>query len=138
MSTEDRLAELTTTAGGLQTSVVELTRGLRSTRRRTLFIAVSVLLDLALTVTLATVLSGQADTNRRVRQSLAQNYVTAQQQAQTRVKVLCPLYTLLLASVNDPARATVMTAAQRAQVAVAVQVVRNGYTALGCLPPLPG
>jgi hypothetical protein len=138
MTTDDRIDRLTTTATNLQTSVNTLTRRMRVTRRRTVWIAFSVLLDFALTIALATVLSGQADTNRRVRESLAQNYTTAQQQAQTRIKVLCPLYTILLASATDPARAVAMTPAQRAQLAVSVKVVRSGYTALGCLPPMPG
>lgn len=141
----DRLEELSATAAELELAVDTLNRGLadvgkqaRANRRRTVLTAVGLLLDVALTIALATVLSGQAETNQRVRESLAQNYITSQQQAQTRVKVLCPLYTVLLASVSDPNRATAMTPAQRAQVAAAVQVVRDGYTALGCLPALPG
>jgi hypothetical protein len=138
MSTDDRIEALTATAASLQASVDTLAQRLRTTRRRTVITAIGLLLDVALTIALATVLSGQADTNRRVRESLAQNYITAQQQAATRIKVLCPLYTVLLASSADPARLAAMTPAQRAQLAASVKVIRDGYTTLGCLPPLPG
>lgn len=55
-------------------------------------------------------------------------YVTQQQQSQTRTRVLCPLYSLLLASF-DPAQAQALTPAQRS----AYQVIHDGYTTLGCV-----
>lgn len=137
MTTDDRLEALTQTGRGLQAAVETLTKRMRSTRRRTAVTAIGLLLDVGLTIALATVLSGQADTNRQLRQSVAQNYITQQEQQATRVRVLCPLYTVLLASATDPNRATAMTPAQHAQVAAAIQVVRDGYAALGCLPALP-
>lgn len=79
---------------------------------------------------------GQHQTNRRLADSLRQNYVTAQQQAQTRVAVLCPLYEVLLASV-DPAKRAQLPPEQQAKYDAAVLVIRRGYTTLGCQPPLP-
>jgi hypothetical protein len=93
-------------------------------------------LDIALTITMAFVVAGLVHTNRAVQQSLAQNYVTTQQQAQTRVRVLCPLYTLLLASV-DPAKRTALPPTQRLVYDHTVQVIKDGYLTLGCTPALP-
>lgn len=93
-------------------------------------------LDIALTITMAFVVAGLVHTNRAVQRSLAQNYVTTQQQADTRVRVLCPLYTLLLASV-DPAKRGTLPAAQRLVYDHTVQVIKDGYNTLGCTPALP-
>lgn len=78
----------------------------------------------------------QVQTNHRLQDSLKQNYVTAQQQAETRVRVLCPLYTILLAAVQNPASPTPGTPEQRARVAKAAETIRKGYTTLGCTPAL--
>lgn len=78
----------------------------------------------------------QVQTNHRLQESLHQNYVTAQQQAETRVRVLCPLYTVLLAAATDPTPRTPGTPEQQARVARAVQTIQDGYKTLGC-PPLP-
>lgn len=94
-------------------------------------------LDIALTVTMTLVVIGLVHTNHSVQQSLAQNYVTASQQAQTRVRVLCPLYEVLLAASAVPPPPSQATAASRDQYAKAVKTIRDGYTTLGCQPPLP-
>ena len=127
MSTDDRLDALTASARDLKASVDDLARRQRSNR-------ISIAITMLLLFGMGAVLIGQIDTNDRVRKSLAQDYVTAQQQAQTRVKVLCPLYTLLLAVASDPVRLAALPASQRARADVAIQVIRGGYTALGCKP----
>jgi len=130
MGTDDRLDRLTATAAGLQSSVDTLAKRLRANRR-------GVALAIAVVIVLGAVVIDQVVINRRVRESLAQNYVTAQQQVATRTKVLCPLYTALLAA-TATAPADPMTPAQKAQHDAAVKIVRDGYIALGCLPPLSG
>lgn len=137
MGTDDRLDALAETGRNLEKSVDKLTRGLRSNRRRTIILAVSLVLDLAITITLATVLSGQADTNRRIRESLAQNYITETEQQATRLKVLCPVWTFLLALPASPKPAAPTTPAQQAQLAAGALAFRDGYITLGCLPKLP-
>lgn len=94
-------------------------------------------LDIALTITMAFVVVGLVRTNDAVRESLAQDYVTAQQQAQTRVQVLCPLYEVLLAAVANPSPEAQATPAAKAQFDLAVKTIRDGYGTLGCVPPLP-
>lgn len=104
----------------------------RRSQRRT---RIAIGFDVLLTVVVATILNSQADTNRRIQESLRQNYITQAQQAQTRVRVLCPLYEVLLGVASDPARSTGMTEAQQARSAAAVKVIEEGYATLGC-PPL--
>lgn len=72
-----------------------------------------------------------------VQDSLHQSYVTTQQQQATRVRVLCPLYSLLLASVSDPTPRAPGTPAQQAQFEKAVATIKTGYATLGCTPALP-
>lgn len=61
-------------------------------------------------------------------------YVTQKEQTQTRTRVLCPLYTLMVSSV-DPAKKAALTPAQ----VRALQVIQDGYDALECksLTPTP-
>jgi hypothetical protein len=94
-------------------------------------------LDIALTITMAFVVAGLVHTNQAVQQSLAQDYVTAQEQAETRVRVLCPLYEVLLAATASPSPQSQTTPAARAQYLAAVKTIKDGYTALGCRPALP-
>lgn len=108
----------------------------RRSQRRLLYVFA---FDLVLTIVLATVLNGQAetnrriaDTNRRIQDSLAQNYATRQEQAATRVNVLCPLWTILVALASDPAQSPGTTPQQQDRA----RKIRDGYTTLGCLPPL--
>lgn len=108
-------------------------------RKRAIRLAfATIAFDLVLTVVVTFLLNSQADANRKIRESLRQNYTTTQQQTVTRVRVLCPLYTVLLAAASDPSRAETLSAAQRAAFDRNVQVIRDGYTTLGCQPPLPG
>lgn len=72
-----------------------------------------------------------------VQDSLHQNYVTAQQQAETRSKVLCPLYQVLLTASTHPTSNTPGTPEQQAQFEKAVLTIKDGYTRLGCTPKLP-
>lgn len=106
----------------------------RRSQRRTW---VTVLLDVALSLVSLVLWHAQADTNHRLQESLRQNYMTQAQQAETRVRVLCPLYTLLLASTADPTKRAALPAAQRVQYDASVKVIKDGYTALGCRPALP-
>lgn len=124
--------DLTTTAGDLVREVQTLSARLRSTRRNTVILAVSLVLDLTLTIVMATVLNHQADQNHKIQQALSQNYVTAQQQRQTRIDVLCPLYQLFIASVDDPHRTDGMTPDQKARSDRAAVAIHAQYARLGC------
>jgi Mn2+/Fe2+ NRAMP family transporter len=162
VSEPDRVEELATTIDGLVVTINALTTALEANNNfvkentaylktkiealgradarrkkaiRLLFVAIG--FDLALTAVVGFLLHGQAVTNDRIRESLRQNYATTQQQAITRVRVLCPLYSVLLAAAADPARAQTLTAAQKATYEKNVQVIRDGYTTLGCQPELP-
>lgn len=74
----------------------------------------------------------QADTNRKIQESLKATYVTQQQQAQTRSKVLCPLYAVLLSAALDPSRTAALSPQQKATLDANVRVIRDGYATLGC------
>jgi hypothetical protein len=132
---EDRIGKLATEAGELLESVVYLNKALSRNRKLAAATAVGLVLDVVLTIVLATVLSGQANTNKQIKESLRENYVTSQQQAQTRVKVLCPLYEVLLASasVQPPAPNSTVEKAR----ADAIKTIKQGYVALECQPKLP-
>lgn len=123
-------------AAGLVTAVGDLTKALKKYRRFAVATAVGLVLDVVLTIIMATVLSGQADTNRQIKESLRENYITQQQQAETRVRVLCPLYALLLTSV-DPAKRAALPVDQQKVYDTTVGVIQKGYGTLGCQPPLP-
>ena len=99
-------------------------------------LALTLALDLAVTSLGLFVWHNQAETNRKIQQSLRSTYITQQDQQATRIRVLCPLYTLLLASVDPKARA-VMPPAQQVMYDHTVRVIRDGYGTLGCEPTLP-
>lgn len=124
--------DLTTTAGDLVREVRTLSQRLKSTRRNTVILAVSLIIDLTLTVVMATVLNHQADQNHKIQQALSQNYLTSEQQRQIRVDVLCPLYQLFIASVDDPNRTAGMTPTQKAKSDKAAVAVHQQYARLGC------
>lgn len=112
-------------------------------RRGQRWILAVITFDLAVTIAVATVLSGQASTNAhlktataQIQESLRQNYATTQQQAQVRTQVLCPLYGVLIAFADDPARTVGLTPAEKLRSDKAVAVVQAGYKALGCEPVL--
>lgn len=117
----------------------------KSKRRKSQWwLLTAIAVDVAITIALATILSGQASTNAhlkaataQIQESLQQNYSTAQQQAETRTRVLCPLYTVLLAATLNPSPRVADTPAQRAQFETAVGTIRAGYATLGCTPALP-
>ncbi len=132
-----RIEELVAEATALKEVVGDLTTALTRQRFFSFATAAALFLDVILTVVLATVLNGQASTNRQIKESLRQNYATSQQQAQTRVKVLCPLYTVLLTSAADPARRAGLSVAGQKQFDASVQTIKDGYATLGCQPPLP-
>ncbi len=132
-----RIEELVAEATALKEVVEDLTTALTRQRFFTFATAAALFLDVILTVVLATVLNGQASTNRQIKESLRQNYATSQQQAQTREKVLCPLYTVLLTSAADPARRAGLSTAGQKQFDASVQTIKDGYATLGCQPPLP-
>lgn len=92
--------------------------------------------DVVASVVGLTLWLGQRAADDRIRDSLRQDYVTAQQQDATRVRVLCPLYTLLLASVSNPTPRSPGTPAQQEQFAKAVKTIKDGYATLGCTPKL--
>lgn len=86
------------------------------------FMAMGLVLDIVLTISIVVIASDQ--------------YITASEQARTRVRVLCPLYSLLLASV-DPAKRDALPPAQQTVYDHTVQVIQDGYRTLGCQPALP-
>lgn len=79
----------------------------------------------------------QVQTNDRLEESLRQNYTTAQQQQVTRVRVLCPLYEVLLTAAANPNPAVAQSAEQKARLATALATIQDGYRTLGCSPALP-
>ena len=116
-------------AGALADQIAGLRADLATERKRgrrntwgLVFMALGLLLDVVLTVSLVVVSMEQ--------------YVTASEQARTRVRVLCPLYTLLLASTANPDPRSQSTPAARAQFKAAVKTIQDGYITLGCQPPL--
>lgn len=109
------------------------TKAEKRTVRRTWRVLV---VDVALSLVGLALWYSQVQTNHRLEQSLHQNYTTAQQQQVTRVRVLCPLYTLLLAAASNPNPEVAALPAQQARLAAALATIRDGYQTLGC-PPLP-
>lgn len=79
----------------------------------------------------------QVQTNDRLEESLRQNYTTAQQQQVTRVRVLCPLYEVLLTAAANPNPQVATTVEQKARLAAALATIQSGYRTLGCTPALP-
>lgn len=102
-----------------------------------IFMSLGLVLDVALTGAIAGLAWGQVRANDRIEQSLRTNYTTAQQQTQTRVHVLCPLYEVLLAAAANPSPESQSSPAAKARFNQAVKTIRDGYTTLGCTPPLP-
>lgn len=121
----------------LQRKIAALDRADRRRKRSIRWAFATIAADLMVTSVGAFIWYTQAETNRKVQASLKATYVTQQQQAQTRTRVLCPLYTVLLAASDDPARIATLTPARKAQFEANVQVIRDGYTTLGCKPDLP-
>lgn len=121
---------------GLTEAVETLSADLRSLKRQTHVNRVWRNVLAVLVVVLVVVIADLAYTNKRTEDSLHQNYVTAQQQAQTRVQVLCPLYGLFLGAVQNPSQPA-QTSAQKAQLAKDLAIIQKGYKSLGCSPSLP-
>lgn len=139
-------AELRKTIVGLRADLAasekrnaEALRAEKSKRRKSFrWVLVAVVVDVAFTITLATVLSGQASTNAQlkaataqIQESLRQNYLTAQQQQATRVDLLCPLYSALLSVAEYPPAAP-LPAAQLKVRNDAITALKAGYTKAGC------
>lgn len=95
-----------------------------------------VLFDVALSLAGLGLVGWQFHTNSQINNSLHQNYVTAQQQAITRVRVLCPLYEILLGAASNPAPQNSATPEQKARLGQALATIKDGYKTLGCQPPL--
>lgn len=117
--------------------LVSLRQRARSNRRLIWGLAVSLAVDLVLSAVLAGALV-QVNRNAHRLNQLTARLDTSQ--TTTRKNSLCPLYTLLIASETDAARAA---APDKAAYDHAVQVIRGGYVALGCsefatVPPVPG
>lgn len=106
-------------------------------RKRSIRLAfITIAADLLVTSIGLAIWHQQSDTNQRIQQSLHANYITQQQQADTRVRVLCPLYTVLLAAAKNPQPGAVGTPEQKARFDASVKVIQDGFAALGC-DPLP-
>lgn len=133
----DRIDALTTQAGELTETVGDLFKALRRNRQLAFATAAGLVLDVILTIVLTVVLNGQADTNRNLQESLRENYVTSQEQAQTRIKVLCPLYEVMLASTTDPTKRSSLTPAQQKQYDASVKIIKDGFVTLNCPTSTP-
>jgi hypothetical protein len=132
----ESLADLITAAGELRAAVGDLQSRIKVNRRWNYILTGLVTLKAATIIVLIVVIVNLAHANSRIQDSLHQNYVTAQQQAQTRVNVLCPLYGLFLGAVAHPQQPA-QTETQKAQLAKDTQIIKDGYRSLGCQPPLP-
>jgi hypothetical protein len=108
----------------------------RDRRRAGWKFALVVIADLVLSLVIGGLYLSERNTNHKLEDSLRQNYTTAAQQQVTRVRVLCPLYTLLLAAASNPSPEVAALPAQQARLAAALATIRDGYQTLGC-PPLP-
>lgn len=138
----ERLEELTAGAEELTASLNDLVESVQSleaksrvNQRVVAVLSVLVVLKLATIIVLIVALVGLSNANHRVQESLRQNYVTAQQQVETRIKVLCPLYGALVASVNPAMRAS-LPPEQQKQFDANAKIIKDGYRTLGCQPPL--
>lgn len=107
-------------------------------RRAAVKFAVVVGLDVVLSLVSLGLYISQGQTNRRLEESLHQNYLTAQQQQVTRVRVLCPLYEVLLTAASSPNPEATQTPQQKARLASALATIEDGYRTLGCKPTLSG
>lgn len=135
MDVEERLDQLTSRADAIVTALDNSQKRDKRWRKLTAAVSVGLLLDLAITIVLTTVVNDQADTNRKLKQALAQNYTTSQQQLQTRTDFLCPLYQLLIAATDDPSRQTDLTPAQRDITDKVSQSLHKQYNKLKCPDP---
>lgn len=133
----DRLARLAQQAADLAheyaglaeesgVQIVSLTRRAQLNRRMIWVVAVSVTLDIVLSVVLGVDLV-QVSRNDRSIGALTHRLDTSQ--TTTRKNSLCPLYTLLIASETPAARAA---APDKAAYDHAAAVIRGGYAALDC------
>ena len=136
------IASLVAESAELRETIVGLRADLKaekSKRRRSQrWLLAAVAVDVAFTITLATVLSGQASTNAhlkaataQIQESLRQNYLTAQQQRATRVDLLCPLYQALLGVADIPPSMPLPSAQLKARND-AIAALKRGYTKAGC------
>lgn len=110
----------------------------RADRRRKLAIKVAfatIAADLVATAIGLVVLHLQAETNHKIRESLRVDYITQQQQAETRVKVLCPLYSFVLSLARPEVRASLPPDRQKIYDGE-IKIFHDGYITLKCTPPL--
>lgn len=120
----------------LKLKIAALTKADDRRKRSVRWAFATIAADLLVTSIGLVIWHSQAETNRRIQESLRSTYITQQEQQATRVRVLCPLYSLMLASVDPKARAA-MPPAQQKVYDHTVQVIRDGYGTLGCQPQLP-
>lgn len=99
--------------------------------------ALVVVLDIVLSLVSISLYYSQVQTNNRLQTSLRQNYLTSQQQAEIRTKVLCPLYTVLLTAASSPNPEVTQTPVEKARIATALATIQAGYVTLRCTPALP-
>jgi hypothetical protein len=116
---------------------VTLARRDRTNRRLIWVMAVSIVLDIALSVVLGLSLIQVADNDHQISQ-LTNRLDTAQ--TTTRQKSLCPLYGVLLAAKNEKSRAAFPQGP--AAYDNTFKVIQDGYDALSCADfvtkPVPG
>ena len=129
--------------GLLQENTAYLKRKVRlleqADRRRKVAIRVAfatIAADLIVTIIGLVVLHAQAETSHKIRETLRANYVTQQQQAETRFKVLCPLYSFVLSLAKPDVRASLPPDQQKI-FDEEIRVFHDGYITLKCTPPLP-
>lgn len=97
-----------------------------SNRRIAIVLSVVSAVVLVTVIVLSTVVIGLRHTNQRLEKSLRDNYTTSQQEAVTRVQVLCPLYLLFIGAVEHPQPGQVPPPAST------VKTIKDGYAALKC------
>jgi hypothetical protein len=107
----------------------------RRRKQRRLWVTIG--LDVVLSLVSVSLFLEQRDTNHRLQDSLNQNYVTAQQQLETRQELLCPLYGTLYALAEAQPAGAPLTAAQATARDSAVETLMSGYAKAGCQPKLP-
>lgn len=129
--------ELTESLRALNENMTRLEGRDKTNRRIITVLAGFVVLKLVTIIVLIVVLVDLNGANHRIRDSLRQSYVTSQQQAQTRIKVLCPLYSVLLASIGSQPPSGNVGSALRKQYDASVKVIRDGYAALDCASSTP-
>lgn len=124
-----RAEGLTTAVGELSAAVTELAANQTRMKRVIYWTVSGLLLDLILTVVVSVLFSNQRETSDQIAHA---NSRIEEVQQRTSDEVLCPLYTVLLAFEPRSTTSPTLTEEERQSRLQAYEVVRRGYTVLGC------